>query len=50
MRGLSTGSGVAEEGGMFTLGLLLPVIFLPLEARKAARLLEEVFGAHASSR
>jgi hypothetical protein len=37
-----------HTGGMFMLGLLMPLIFFPLEARKAARFLEEVFGVRAT--
>jgi hypothetical protein len=37
-----------HTGAMFTLGLLMPLIFFPLEARKAARFLEEILGARAT--
>jgi hypothetical protein len=37
-----------HTGAMFTLGLLMPLIFFPPEARKAARFLEEVLGARAT--
>ena len=37
-----------HTGAMFTIGLLMPLVFFPLEARKAARFLEEVLGARAA--
>jgi hypothetical protein len=39
---------VWHTGAMFTLGLLMPLVFFPPEARKAARFLEEVFAARAT--
>ena len=37
-----------HTGAMFTIGLLMPLVFFPLEARKAARFLEKVLGAGAT--
>jgi hypothetical protein len=37
-----------HTGAMFALGLLMPFIGFAIEARKAARFLEEVFGTRAS--
>ena len=37
-----------HTGAMFAIGLLMPLIVFPLEARKATRFLEEVLGARAT--
>ena len=37
-----------HTGAMFALGLLMPLIGFAIEARKAAKFLEEVFGVRAS--